>query len=1015
MNVSLPCCGIVRYFALLLILIGFTVTAFADDTQDNPESTSELDCNYPICLLEDKNYKKSVQGSDFVIKVQVEPETKFTARVFDTKYELAFIESIFADKDGIARIVYPIPNDAKNGNYEVTYTSYTSKGAIHSGLLLQLDDGSALHDETRFKIHAHMYRHDNDHLKPIVINEPIHMGISTNYKFGNDTNIPFEFTIFDPNGKIIDKGTIVNKKERMVRHTFVTEIDGMHTVTVKSDIKGFEEHSEKFGVLKSEYIIHENNRDYQVLVRSTDESTVAINNMYFDKDEKQIIFELEPTWYFRDMLIVELPYGLLDGPYDIIVDGQLQHIIPNGGYPGGVHQRGDFTSLSVPLEYNSTKVQIVGTTVFPEVSQELTVNLKILEYEAGETLTIHGTSLPEEELHVKMYTSDGIPAFSDRFTSGLYGTFEYNVMTWPKHSADFPEGKYTVEISNPEGRERLKTIEVKFQNKSDLFSRFQHIPIKDQMNYFEIQPTKISCKDGTVLVIKDKENSPACVFSATAEKLSQRGGWTVVEHKIEVNWLDSYYASTDTGIVRIMDSHMNISVEDTDYFDIYVWSDSDPEGIEIKVTETGKDTDTFEGTVLFSNSGKSSEGALYASTGDSVKAFHKDVLDLMLLTNITKSDMIKQSSSYVIIPKGAAIEGNEHLIPKVITVVLGVNNTITWINRDDTGHGIASDDASWGSPGILKPGESFSVTFDSTGDYDYHGQPGPWITGKVIVLNADSFSVINRQGTFYKDSKDSEKFEEYRILMQEKQKDVASHVLDIPISNAYVVEGWNFPFRDVSEITQMVGTDPVAICNIPEKIPTHLQKIHESDMFQMFAEKYSQHQLTVDISDERYSGGLVHYDLIATSDDGLFTARTYFHLDSCTDNMKWPYFLLCKDVRNEEHVSTRIKSEIISSIENDEFCNIDFEPWHQDLRNYQAMISKEIDTLTQGGVPTDSQGNASYRYFLDVQRLGLLNDIIRYYESENSDQEKMRENVAEYNKKFGNLPDELLDIIEQRK
>jgi len=91
----------------------------------------------------------------------------------------------------------------------------------------------------------------------------------------------------------------------------------------------------------------------------------------------------------------------------------------------------------------------------------------------------------------------------------------------------------------------------------------------------------------------------------------------------------------------------------------------------------------------------------------------------------------------VIIPRGAVIEGNRHLIPEVITVVLGVNNTVTWINQDDTGHGFASDKSGvdfWGSSGILKPEESFSVTFYSPGIYEYHGEPHPWETGKVIVL-----------------------------------------------------------------------------------------------------------------------------------------------------------------------------------------------------------------------------------------------------------------------------------------
>ena len=94
-------------------------------------------------------------------------------------------------------------------------------------------------------------------------------------------------------------------------------------------------------------------------------------------------------------------------------------------------------------------------------------------------------------------------------------------------------------------------------------------------------------------------------------------------------------------------------------------------------------------------------------------------------------------ASVVIIPKGAVIEGNENLIPKVITVVLGKNNTVTWINQDDTAHGFASDKGgkdAWGSRGVLKPGNSFSVTFNNTGIYDYHGQPHPWQTGTVIVL-----------------------------------------------------------------------------------------------------------------------------------------------------------------------------------------------------------------------------------------------------------------------------------------
>jgi hypothetical protein len=97
--------------------------------------------------------------------------------------------------------------------------------------------------------------------------------------------------------------------------------------------------------------------------------------------------------------------------------------------------------------------------------------------------------------------------------------------------------------------------------------------------------------------------------------------------------------------------------------------------------------------------------------------------------------------SLVIIPQGAVIVGNISLIPQEITVVSGINNTIIWINEDDTGHGLASDKSGkdvWEIPRILKPGESYSLTFNEPGVFPYHGEPHPWITGKVIVLENEN-------------------------------------------------------------------------------------------------------------------------------------------------------------------------------------------------------------------------------------------------------------------------------------
>jgi len=95
---------------------------------------------------------------------------------------------------------------------------------------------------------------------------------------------------------------------------------------------------------------------------------------------------------------------------------------------------------------------------------------------------------------------------------------------------------------------------------------------------------------------------------------------------------------------------------------------------------------------------------------------------------------------YVKILKGAVIDDNQMLEPEMITVQIGVNNTVTWINEDDTAHGITSNggpDNAWGTLGVLHPGETYSHTFNESGIFPYHGEPNPWMTGFVIVLDSN--------------------------------------------------------------------------------------------------------------------------------------------------------------------------------------------------------------------------------------------------------------------------------------
>jgi plastocyanin len=112
-----------------------------------------------------------------------------------------------------------------------------------------------------------------------------------------------------------------------------------------------------------------------------------------------------------------------------------------------------------------------------------------------------------------------------------------------------------------------------------------------------------------------------------------------------------------------------------------------------------------------------------------------DVPERFILTYLKDFECEKRPAlAVVIIQYGSGNPENQfHLIPEEITVVLGKNSTVTWINNDDTPSTLTSDSLGW-STGMIKPGESAYVIFNETGVYPYHGEPHPWKIGKVIVL-----------------------------------------------------------------------------------------------------------------------------------------------------------------------------------------------------------------------------------------------------------------------------------------
>ena len=73
--------------------------------------------------------------------------------------------------------------------------------------------------------------------------------------------------------------------------------------------------------------------------------------------------------------------------------------------------------------------------------------------------------------------------------------------------------------------------------------------------------------------------------------------------------------------------------------------------------------------------------------------------------------------------------------PQNITVVIGVNSTVTWVSKSISFDTITSDTGLFDS-GNIPPGGTFTYSFTSPGSYGYDCIYHPWMVGTVTVLPA---------------------------------------------------------------------------------------------------------------------------------------------------------------------------------------------------------------------------------------------------------------------------------------
>jgi plastocyanin len=105
-------------------------------------------------------------------------------------------------------------------------------------------------------------------------------------------------------------------------------------------------------------------------------------------------------------------------------------------------------------------------------------------------------------------------------------------------------------------------------------------------------------------------------------------------------------------------------------------------------------------------------------------------------TIITTSVFTPPNAVQVYIPYGGGEndDGATQYLPQVITIVIGVNSTVTWTNQDLIAHNIISTTGVFYS-GDLSSGQTYTFTFTEAGRYPYYCSYYPIMTGLVLVKN----------------------------------------------------------------------------------------------------------------------------------------------------------------------------------------------------------------------------------------------------------------------------------------
>ncbi len=108
-----------------------------------------------------------------------------------------------------------------------------------------------------------------------------------------------------------------------------------------------------------------------------------------------------------------------------------------------------------------------------------------------------------------------------------------------------------------------------------------------------------------------------------------------------------------------------------------------------------------------------------------------------LLGCFSKHEATAPTEGTCTLPLGEGVPGSTLIVIRDFTfgpgeVRVRAGDRVTWLNCDEDQHTSTADGGQWAS-GLLSPGDAFTQDFPTAGEFTYHCEPHPFMTGRVIV------------------------------------------------------------------------------------------------------------------------------------------------------------------------------------------------------------------------------------------------------------------------------------------